>query len=78
MCADPGDDRRVLASTLPDTGSFEFPPTVAMLFGFLVTAYALGCRNSRDDVQWQAFIGGFIGFCCGLVIYAFGHAFGLH
>lgn len=68
----------MLASALPDTGSFEFPPTVAMLFGFFVTAYALSCRHSRDDVEWQAFIGTFIGFGCGLVIYLFGHTFGLH
>lgn len=49
-----------------------------MLFSFLATAYALLCWNSKDEVQWAAFIGGFIGFGCGLIVYLLGHALGLH
>jgi hypothetical protein len=66
----------VFASS-PNPASFDFPSTVAMFFGFLATAYALGIGDSRDEVHWKALIGGFIGFGCGLFLYLLSHLLGL-
>ena len=68
----------MFASAFPDPGSLELPPTVAMLFSFLVTAYALGRGAPRDDVQWKAFIGGFIGVGAGFLVWGIGLITGLY
>lgn len=68
----------MLASSLPDPASFDFPSSVAMFFGFLTAAYGLGRRDPRDEVHWKALIGGFIGFGCGLIAYVVSHALGLN
>jgi hypothetical protein len=42
-----------------------------MVIGFLATAYGLSCGKSREEVQWAAFLGAFIGAGFGLLIYGF-------
>jgi hypothetical protein len=67
----------MLAATTPDPGSPGFPLSVGALAGFLVTAYALGQSDSREDVQWKAFLGGSAGFGLGLLVWVIGLAPGL-
>jgi hypothetical protein len=68
----------VLAAALPDLGSPGFPLSAGAFAGFLVTAYALSRRESKEDVQWKAFLGGFVGIGLGLMVWVFGLASGLY
>jgi hypothetical protein len=68
----------MLAATTPDPDSPGFPLSVGAFVGFVVTAYALGRRNSREDVQWKAFLGGFAGIGLGLLVWVFGLVSGLY
>lgn len=68
----------MFAATAPDPGSPGFPLSVGALAGFLVTAYALGRRNSREDVQWKAFLSGSAGFGLGLLVWVFGLVSGIY
>jgi hypothetical protein len=68
----------MFAATAPDPGSPGFPLSVGALAGFLVTAYALGRCDPREDVQWKAFLGGFAGIGLGLMVWIFGLISGLY
>lgn len=72
------EDPNALAAVLPDPGSPGFPMSVGAFVGFLATAYALGRRESREDVQWKALLGGFAGMVVGLLVYGLGLATGLY
>jgi hypothetical protein len=68
----------VFASSLPDAGSLEFPAAAVMVSTFLATAYAFASRASRGDVQWTAFVAGFVGAGFGLFVWTFGLITGLY
>lgn len=59
----------MLAASLPNPSSPDFPAVVAMAFGFAWTAGAFWHEMSRDDVQSAGFCGAFFGAGFGLFIY---------
>jgi len=49
-----------------------------MVFSFAGTAYAFSRRQPRESIQWQAFLGTFIGVGVGLLVWAFALVTGLY
>lgn len=68
----------MLASSLPDPGTFEFPAAAMFLSTFLATAYAFLSDAPRDEVQWLGLLGGFAGAGIGILVWVFGLITGLY
>jgi len=54
---------------LPDPSEPEFPALAGAAGAFLAAAVAFLRRSSREEVEWEAFRGGFVGSGTGIVIY---------
>jgi hypothetical protein len=78
VCAKARDDRRVLASTLPDFGSPNSPGFVSFAVCFAFTTVAIWRGGGREEVKWAAFVGAFIGAGIGLLVYLIGLVTGLY
>jgi drug/metabolite transporter (DMT)-like permease len=61
-----------LAAAAPNPGEQEFPAFTALILGLVLTAVALARREEREEIQWQGFLGAFLGGVLGLAVYLFG------
>lgn len=61
-----------LAAAAPDPGQQDFAALTALMGGLVLTAVALARQEKREEVQWQGFLGAFLGGVLGLAVYLFG------
>ena len=77
-CAEARNDRRVLASTLPDFGSPALSGVFSIWGSVLLTTYALLRGKSTAKIQWVAFVGAYYGATAGCFVYVLGLITGLY
>jgi hypothetical protein len=53
----------------PDPGSPDFPALLGLTGGVLATGVALALGWLREEVEWLALLGAFIGGAVGLAVY---------